>query len=197
MMRVAFSAIVCAAVLAAHQVSAAAIADEQLQNLVIGTTRFDEVIQKFGRPMSISTSSDGTRVLVYAEMKTRVKAATFIPVVGLFAGGAKSNSDITRLEFDASGLLTKAMNSSTQVDCGIWGGCGAGGPALGPMGLVGVSEATPPTRTTPPLRPAAPQPGMTAAPEEASGAATAAPPVASQVCAPVRQANGSMSLPSC
>lgn len=77
---------------------------------------------KLGKPQATSTNSDGTEVLTYVSMKSRVKAATFIPVVGMFAGGATASTAAIVFTFGPDGLLKNLSTSASNIDCGM-GSC--------------------------------------------------------------------------
>jgi len=104
---------------------AAPITDEQLSSLNVGVTTYDQVIATLGRPVTTETSSDGSRAITYSVVKTHVKGATYVPIVGLFAGGATGHTVVDRFEFGPTGLLSKILTSETNVDCGVWRGCGS------------------------------------------------------------------------
>lgn len=104
---------------------AAPITDDQLASLRVGVTTYDEVVTQFGRPVTVETTSDGSRTIIYTVTHARAKVATFVPVVGMFAGGAKGSTHVQRFEFDPKGVLSKVSTSDTSIECGIWSGCGA------------------------------------------------------------------------
>jgi outer membrane protein assembly factor BamE (lipoprotein component of BamABCDE complex) len=64
-----------------------------------------EVVAKLGTPQETGHKDNGDTTLSYVYMKGSPKAATFIPVVGLFAGGADVHSTRVTFEFDPSGHL--------------------------------------------------------------------------------------------
>ncbi len=144
------------------------MSDDDIAMMKIGGTTYTEIVEKYGKPMQTEMSSDGSRVLVYSVSKTRLKVATFVPVVGLFAGGAKADVTTQRLQFGPDGKLTNVVSSATHVDCGVWGGCSGSGVA--PMGG---AMATAPAPA--PAAPPAPAPAAPAAPAAATPAATGAP----------------------
>lgn len=137
------------------------LTDEDVAKLQIGSTMYSEIVEKYGKPMQTEMSSDGSRVLVYSVSRTRLKATTFVPVVGLFAGGAKADVTTQRLQFGPDGKLSNVVSSATHVDCGVWGGCSGSGVA--PMG--GAMSAAP-----------APAPAPASAPATAAPAPTPTPP---------------------
>ena len=50
--------------------------------------------------------------------------ATYIPVVGLFAGGSNSNTQISKFYFDPNGILLKVETSSKTQYVNQWVGMG-------------------------------------------------------------------------
>jgi outer membrane protein assembly factor BamE (lipoprotein component of BamABCDE complex) len=57
-----------------------------------GVTTEDQVVKKMGSPSSVGLSADGKKTLTYMHVASQVKASTFIPIVGLFAGGADTQT---------------------------------------------------------------------------------------------------------
>jgi hypothetical protein len=70
-----------------------------------GTATPADVIAKLGKPQETGHKDNGDTTLSYVYMKGSPKAATFIPVVGLFAGGADMHSTRVTFEFDPAGRL--------------------------------------------------------------------------------------------
>jgi hypothetical protein len=97
-------------------------------------------------------------VVTYAVVKTHVKAATYVPMVGLFAGGATSATSVDMFAFGPTGVLTKVMTSDTAVECKILGGCGsvqASGPVPTPTANTSPATTSSPAGTVQPeARPA-------------------------------------------
>jgi len=83
----------------------------------IGVATPEDVIAKLGPPMTVLKNSDGTEMLTYVRSASHVKAASFIPLVGLFAGGAVSHSSSLVFMFDTKGLLKSTSSSSSNLDC--------------------------------------------------------------------------------
>jgi hypothetical protein len=97
-----------------------------------GVTTYDDVVQVLGPPMSVTVSSDGSRTVVYVSTHTHVKLATFIPYVGLFAGGATASTSTTYFTFGSDGRLTLMSGSDTSMDCSsnvFSAGCKSGRPS--------------------------------------------------------------------
>lgn len=85
---------------------------DQLAGFKAGVTTEAEVIAALGPPNNTSTHADGTKTDMYMHVAMSMHAASFIPVVGLFAGGASHSTDSAILTFDAHGVL-KSVSSST------------------------------------------------------------------------------------
>jgi outer membrane protein assembly factor BamE (lipoprotein component of BamABCDE complex) len=152
MKRSAAVAFALACALVADSVQAKPIAPEDLAQFKVGATTEADVVKVLGRPQSVSVVSTGSTTIAYVSIKTRLKAATFIPYVGLFAGGATSNTSVTTLTFGADGRLTSYQSTASEADCSS--------NILGPGCKGGVPVAPPPTSS-----PAAPlQPTSNAAP---------------------------------
>lgn len=62
------------------------------QSIKEGVTTEREIIAALGAPLTVTQNSDGTKTLMYVYSEAQTKAATFIPVVGLFAGGTDTKS---------------------------------------------------------------------------------------------------------
>jgi hypothetical protein len=71
---------------------------------VPGRTTYSEVVTALGPPNGIMTSN-GLRTVTYTHMTVRTNPATFIPVVGLFAGGSDVNTDTMAFSFDENNVL--------------------------------------------------------------------------------------------
>jgi hypothetical protein len=70
-----------------------------------GVTTPAEVVAKLGAPQETGHKNNGDTTLSYVYMKGTPKPATFIPVVGLFAGGSDTHTTRVTFEFDPSGHL--------------------------------------------------------------------------------------------
>ncbi len=81
------------------------LTEQQIAQLEIGKTTYDQAIAILGEPTDVDLDSDGNRILVYEHTKAKAKGVNFIPVVGLFAGGTNTERDITKLYFGKDGVL--------------------------------------------------------------------------------------------
>ena len=99
------------------------ITPEQAASFKIGEATEAEVTHALGKPITISADSDGQTILVYASSGTHVKAVTFVPIIGMFAGGAKGTTSVTSFTFAKDGRLSKYSSTNTQAECSALGGC--------------------------------------------------------------------------
>jgi outer membrane protein assembly factor BamE (lipoprotein component of BamABCDE complex) len=85
----------------------------QITQFKPGITTYDQVAAALGPPSGTTQASDGTKTLIYVHTETSIHGATFIPVVGMFAGGADAQQQSVIFTFDKNGVL--ANYSTTQV----------------------------------------------------------------------------------
>jgi outer membrane protein assembly factor BamE (lipoprotein component of BamABCDE complex) len=92
------------------------VTQQQLTQFQVGKTTEAEVIAAFGAPTSSSVATDGSKTDVYQHISAHANAATYIPIVGIFAGGAKSTADTAVLNFDQQGILRSTSSSTAHSD---------------------------------------------------------------------------------
>jgi outer membrane protein assembly factor BamE (lipoprotein component of BamABCDE complex) len=92
------------------------VTQAQLSTLVPGETTEAQVIAAYGAPTSVSYLADGTKSDVYMHTAAHATAASYVPVVGLFAGGAKGTNETAVLLFDKNGVLKSTSSNATHVD---------------------------------------------------------------------------------
>ncbi|MDR4495102.1 MAG: hypothetical protein R3B74_11895 [Nitrospirales bacterium] len=68
------------------------------------------------------TPQSNIEVWSYSHMDVDVDAATFIPIVGLFAGGATSNVNIFTVVFDEKGIVRQISSTQSQGRSGLGAG---------------------------------------------------------------------------
>jgi hypothetical protein len=102
---------------AAEPTPATAQTAVSIDGFQIGSDTLATVTAKLGKPFTMLHNSDGTAVAIYASTRTRVKGSTFIPIVGMFAGGAKGSYSTKTFVFDPKGLLKSYSSSDTTTDC--------------------------------------------------------------------------------
>lgn len=106
----------CIALAAAGCVSSGTkVTGDQLAQFKDGTTTEAQIVAKLGPPNSASTSTDGSKTDIYVHIAASANAASYIPVVGLFAGGAKGTNDSVVFNFDSKGVLKSHSSSTGQM----------------------------------------------------------------------------------
>lgn len=94
----------------------------------IGVSTYDDVVKALGKPTSVYTFN-GMTTIAYSSAHTHVKGMTFVPVVGMFAGGATASTAVTAFTFGADGLLMSTSGGATNIDCSggvVSVSCGSG-----------------------------------------------------------------------
>jgi outer membrane protein assembly factor BamE (lipoprotein component of BamABCDE complex) len=91
---------------------------EQLSKFERGKTTYQEVVASLGKPNFTSMTADGARTATYFYAESSVQAATFIPIVGAFAGGADTRSNSVMMTFDRHGVLQNYTSSEGAMGTG-------------------------------------------------------------------------------
>ncbi len=71
-----------------------------------GQTTENEILAKLGKPTTVMFSG-GIKTIAYSGMQYQVKGATFIPIVGAFAGGADYTMSTAMYQIASNGVLQK------------------------------------------------------------------------------------------
>lgn len=108
----------CAALLVACAAMGVKVSDEALASLKPGTT-IANAMDTLGQPTSRMRMADGTTLLQYVYAEATVRAASFVPIVGAFAGGTDVRSSMATLRFDAQGKLLDVTSSESQYGTGV------------------------------------------------------------------------------
>lgn len=97
---------------------------EKVSQFVKGKTTYAEVVQQLGKPSQSTINSDGSRTAMYMYIQSQANAASFIPIVGLFAGGANTENTTVTLSFDNKSVLTSytASEGGSSMGTGITSG---------------------------------------------------------------------------
>lgn len=97
---------------------------EKVSQFVKGKTTYTEVVQQLGKPTQSTINSDGSRTAMYIYIQSQANAATFIPIVGAFMGGAESENTTVTLNFDKRSILTNysASEGGSSMGTGIASG---------------------------------------------------------------------------
>jgi hypothetical protein len=95
------------------------VTEKQIQAFKPGVTTYAQVVKDLGPPTTVTAKSDGTRSATYTYVMAKAKAASFIPVVGIFAGGADTRTTNTTFNFDKAGTLIDFSTSDSSVGAGM------------------------------------------------------------------------------
>ena len=92
------------------------ISANQMNAMEKGKTTYSEVVQRLGKPTVDTVAADGNRTTLYNFSKAGIKGATFVPIVGLFAGGMNVSGSSVTFNFDPAGVLKDYSTSTTNFD---------------------------------------------------------------------------------
>ena len=84
-----------------------------------GITTREQVLQLIGSPEQISKNSAGEVTFQYLYTRASAKAATFIPIVGVFAGGANVQTQSVSISFGADGVVKDVVSSYGATETGM------------------------------------------------------------------------------
>ena len=91
----------------------------RLDAMKVGVTTPAEAIAMFGPPTVETTAGDGAVTLQYTYAEAQVRASTFIPIVGMFAGGTDVKASSVNMSFDRAGKLLAVSKSVSQQATGM------------------------------------------------------------------------------
>lgn len=80
-----------------------------------GVTTEQDVAQALGQPTNLTVAADGGQIWIYSYASMQMRPTTFIPIVGLFAGGADTHQSMAMLRFGPDGKLIDYTSSSGGV----------------------------------------------------------------------------------
>jgi YD repeat-containing protein len=95
------------------------IDEATVNSLKKGESTVQDALMKLGQPNTRIVAGDGTTTLMYTYAESSVKAASFIPVVGLVAGGTDVSVTSTTLKFDAQGKLIDVTRMDSQHNSSV------------------------------------------------------------------------------
>lgn len=111
---------------------------DRISQIKLNTSTKEDVRRILGKPNAISrhsgnysplpglppsTSLTNVEVWNYTHINVEVDAATFIPIIGLFAGGATSNINTFTVVYDEQGIVRHISSTQSEGRSGL----GAGG----------------------------------------------------------------------
>ena len=100
------------------------VSPEQVAEFKPGQATEAQVLQRLGAPTSRMSLGDGSVILVYSYADYRMRPASFIPIVGAFAGGADTSSSAVSLRFGKDGKLIDTSSYATATGTGLGASAG-------------------------------------------------------------------------
>jgi hypothetical protein len=91
---------------------------ETVASFVRGRTTVAEAEAALGEPNGMEQKADGSTALSYVYTRTSVRAVTFVPIVGAFAGGADAKTQKVVLRFGTDGTYQGADSASGSAGAG-------------------------------------------------------------------------------
>ena len=101
--------------LSACATSGTMVSEKQTMQFKEGVTTEQEIRAELGQPTTIITSKE-ERTLIYTGATYQAKAASFVPVVGIFAGGSDVQSTSVNFKIGPDGVLQEMSRSETNMD---------------------------------------------------------------------------------
>ena len=94
---------------------------DNLSKIKEGETTKEQVIQLLGNPNMVNLTSDGKTILMYHFFEYKTKARSFVPVVGLLAGGGDMNQEILQVLLDENDVVEKYIynDSNSEIKTGV------------------------------------------------------------------------------
>lgn len=92
-----------------------------------GETTRDQVLKLLGSPEQVSRNADGEVTFQYLYSRATAKPETFIPFVGMIAGGANVQSQNVVVTFRPDGIVKDVVSTYGATETGI--GASAAGKA--------------------------------------------------------------------
>ena len=89
-----------------------------------GETTKEEVVKLLWSPDQITRDSNGNTIMMYLYMRMTTKAASFIPVVGMFAGGANTQNQTVIIVVGQNGIVSDITSSQGSSESGFGGSAG-------------------------------------------------------------------------
>lgn len=120
-----FIATVAALVMAGCAATGVKVSEDQLAALKAGETTEAQIVAKLGQPTARTRLGDGTVMLQYVYAESKVRASTYIPIVGAFTGGADTRSNVVMLRFGIDGKLIDTTSSASTYGTGTGLAAGA------------------------------------------------------------------------
>lgn len=128
-----FVTTLAAFILAGCAATGVKISEEALASLKPQQTTVDQALAALGAPTSRIRLGDGTTMLQYTYAEAKIRGASFVPIVGAFAGGSDIRTSMATLRFGADGKLIDVTSSESQYGTGIGASAGSVTPGQVPQ----------------------------------------------------------------
>ncbi|MFZ3071625.1 MAG: outer membrane protein assembly factor BamE [Thermodesulfobacteriota bacterium] len=76
-----------------------------VQKIVHGKTTKKEILEMFGEPEHTTADEKNNETWAYAYVETKVKAAKFLPIVGMLAGPNEQETQTLAVVFNSKGVV--------------------------------------------------------------------------------------------
>lgn len=90
----------------------------RLQAFQRGVTTRAQIEAAIGRPTMVQTLRDGKTTLTYTYANAQVRPETFIPIVGLFAGGTDVRANSVSIFLDDQGRYESSESTASEYGAG-------------------------------------------------------------------------------
>ena len=117
-----------AAILAGCAATGVMVTDDQIAQFKTGESTEPQVIAALGQPSMRMRLADSSTMLVYTYSQYSTRPATFIPIVGAFAGGSDYKTNSVTLMFDTTGKLKSTTSSQSAGGVGMGASSGLTAP---------------------------------------------------------------------
>ena len=67
----------------------------------------NDVYAEFGQPHDVKWTANNESVWTYYSGKTQISLPTYVPLIGILAGGNDTDTTVTEFHFDSNNLYTK------------------------------------------------------------------------------------------
>lgn len=92
------------------------VKESQLAQFQKGVATEADVERALGAPNSNTLLPDGERAISYAGTHAQAKAASYVPIANMFAGGASATTSVVTLRFDQAGKLIDYSSTQSKTD---------------------------------------------------------------------------------
>jgi outer membrane protein assembly factor BamE (lipoprotein component of BamABCDE complex) len=90
-----------------------------------GETTREEVIRLIGSPDQVTRLGNGDTTLTYMYVRATPKPESFIPIVGVFAGGANVQNQMVMVTFGPDGIVKDIISTYGATESGVGASAGS------------------------------------------------------------------------